>query len=163
MAKKSLFTTFKEMKADEKKKLTHTVIIALSAAFLVTGISLALFSCKAQPSAYDSYTVPADWKTVLKDSTWLVDSGSLDYEDFPTALRKLSRIVFLSNEGNSWTCRLETSTAQIDECSVSLDDDKGSLVYGTCKLDVHLTETDDSYFMRLTASESRTVDLSLKK
>ena len=30
-------------------------------------------------------------------------------------------------------------------------------------IDVHLSENDNSYFMRLTASGSRTVDLALKK
>ena len=163
MANKSLFKTFREMKDDERKKLIHTIVITLSVVFFVVGISLAFFSCKSQPSAYESYSVPIDWKAVLKDSTWLVDSGALDYEDIPTALRKLSKLVFLSNDGNSWTCRIETSTAQTDECTVSMNDDKGFLVYGTCKLDVHLSENDNSYFMRLTASGSRTVDLALKK
>jgi hypothetical protein len=146
------------------KKLTNTLILILSAAFLIAGISLALFSCKAQPSAYESYSMPTDWKSVLQDSKWLVDSSSsLDSDSYPEILRMLAKLEFLSSNGNVWTCRLEASTAQTDECTVTMDGDKGTLVYGPVSLGVHLSESDSSYFMRLTGSDNKTVDLALKK
>ena len=157
--KKSLLEKLKD------KKLTNAIILSLSAAFLIAGISLALFSCKAQPSAYESYSVPTDWKSILQDSTWLVNSSSsLDSSTYPEILQKLSKIVFISCDGNVWTCRLEASTAQTDECTVAMDGEKGTLTYAPVSLGVHLSEGgDSSYFMRLTGSDNKTVDLALKK
>jgi len=146
------------------RKISHALILALSAAFLIAGVSLALFSCKAQPAAYDDISVPVDWKSVLQDSKWLVDSSSsLDSESYPEILQKLSKVVFMSCNGNVWTCRLESSTALVDECTVAMDGDKGTLNYDPVKLAVHLSEGEGSYFMRLTGSDNKTVDLALKK
>ena len=168
MAKKTLLSTLKEMKSEDRKKLTHTLILTVSAAFLIVAVSLVFFSCKSDPNAYGSYTVPVDWVSIMKDSTWVVQSNNLDVEPFPVALRKLSKIVFLSQNGSTWTCRIETSTADTDECVVAMDSaasdsTKGSLTYVTTKLDVNLSESNDQYFMRLTGSGNRTCDLLLDR
>jgi len=147
------------------KKLVHGIVLALSAAFLIAGISLALFSCKAQPTAYESYSIPTDWKSILENSKWIVDSKTtLDSEIYPEILQKLSKIEFKSNSGNEWTCRLEATTGQPDECIVVMDGDKGTLTYdNNVKLAVHLSESENSCYMRLTGTDGKTVDLLLKK
>ena len=113
------------------------------------------FSCKSDVSAYEPYTVPVDWHAVLKDSTWVVQGSTF-------SSLNIEKLVFLDNGNDSWTCRLETSFTQ-DECSVTMNGDRGSLVYGQVTFNVHLAETDGTYIMRLTAPDNSAADLVLVK
>ena len=159
--KKSLFTTLKEMNKEDKKKLQHTLILTISTVMLLVGCSLLFFSCKAQPEPYKEYEPEIEWVSVLKDSTWTVQTNQLNTEPFPEALKNLSKIVFLTSNSNTWTCRLETTTGS-DECSIALDKDTGSLTYGPTKLDVKLSESSGTYYMRLTGAGNKICDLVLE-
>lgn len=158
--KKSLFSTLKEMKKEDRKKLENTLVLTISTVILLVGCSLLFFSCKSQPEPYKEYEPEIEWASVLKDSTWTVQTNQLNTEPFPEALKNLSKIVFLTSNSNIWTCRLETADGS-DECTITLDKDTGSLTYGSTKLDVKLSESSGSYYMRLTGTGNKVCDLQL--
>ena len=158
--KKTLLETLKEMKKEDKRKLGNTMILTISTVILLVACSLLFFSCKAQPEPYKDYEPETDWTSILKDSTWTVQTNQLNTEPFPAVLRNLSKIVFKSSNANTWTCHLET-TSGYDECTITMDKDTGSLTYVSTKLDVKLSESSGTYYMRLTGAGNKTCDLIL--
>lgn len=154
--KKTLVSSFKEMPDKDRRKLVNTVIMVFSIVVLVAGVALVFFSCKTDPSAYRNYSMPVDWDSVLRNSTWVVESGSLNGVD-------LTKIVFLDSQNGIWSCRMETDSQQFDECFLTLSGDRGSLVYGQMTVNIHLVENDGIYFMRLTFPDNSISDLKLVK
>lgn len=148
---KSLFTTLKEMKGEDKKKLLHTVVFVLSMLFFLTGFGLTMYSCKSEPKSYEAYKAETDWQSILPSSVWVRQSGSI------SSLESVQKIRFMSNSGSSWTVRLESSETQSDECTAEINNDTGSLDTGTISINIHLSEH-EGYWLRLTSPSSEVLD-----